>query len=86
MSLFTFITDTKDLLPVLKRIADALDRIAPLPEADAPELKPEEAVAYVDEDAMARREELDALGADASRLRQWIDEHPEEAAEMGLTI
>ena len=56
MSWFTFHTHTKELLPVLTRIADALDRLIPvLPEADD-NLKPEEAVTYVDEEVMARQE------------------------------
>lgn len=77
MSLFTFITDTKALLPELRRIADALDRIAPLPEPSDETLKPEEAVTYVDEDALAKQEAIDELGADAQRINEWLKEHPE---------
>jgi hypothetical protein len=76
----TFITDTKDLIPILTRIADALDRIAPLPE-EAVSLKPEEAVTYTDEEAIAKQEEIDELGADAKRISEWLREHPEFSEE-----
>ncbi len=59
----------------LRRIADALDRIAPLPEEDTPELKPEEAVTYADEAELARQEQVEQAG----ELARWLEEHPEWA-------
>ena len=73
-------TDTVKLLPVLERIAAALERIAP-EEAAAEELKPEDAVQYVDEEAMAKQEYIEQLGADARRLQEYAAEHPEEFSE-----
>ena len=82
MSWFTFHTHTKELLPVLTRIADALDRLIPvLPEADD-NLKPEEAVTYVDEEVMARQEEIEELSVDARRIEEYLAEHPEEAEDV----
>ncbi len=57
----------------LRRIADALDRIAPLP-TEAVELKPEEAVTYADDLRMAQREQAEEAG----QLEQWLAEHAEE--------
>ena len=76
MSLFTFITKTDDLIPYLSRIAAALERIAPEP-AEAEVLTPAEAVTYVDEEALAKQEAIDELGADAQRINEWLKEHPE---------
>lgn len=73
MSLFTWVTDTKGLLPVLTRIADALDRIAPAPESEPVPLKPEDAVSYVDEQRMAEREQAEQM----NELARWLREHPE---------
>lgn len=70
-SLFT-ITGTA-LIPVLTRIADALDRIAPLPEADVPEVPAAEAVTYTDDALIAQREQAEEMHA----LEKWLDEHPE---------
>lgn len=81
MSLFTFITNVDSIKPVLIRIADALDRIAPLPEAADETLKPEEAVTYVDEEALAKQEAIDELGADARRIEEWLRDNPDEVAE-----
>lgn len=78
MSLFTFITKTDDLIPYLSRIASALERIAPLPEAADETLKPEEAVTYVDEEALAKQEAIDELGADAKRIEEWLRDNPDE--------
>lgn len=60
----------------LARIADALERIAPLPETPV-ELKPEEAVSYVDEDAIALREAAEEV----DRMHAYVQEHPEEFEE-----
>lgn len=79
MSLFTFITNTDKLLPVLERIASALERIAPLPEEPV-ELKPEEAVSYVDEERIAQME----LAEEMHKLQEWLDAHPEEQAEADV--
>jgi hypothetical protein len=81
VSWLTFTTDFGSIKPVLMRIADALDRIAPPPEPAAADLKPEEAVTYVDEEALAKQEAIDEMGADAKRIEQYLLEHPEEAAE-----
>ena len=81
MSWLTFNTDTKALIPLLERIASALERIAP-EESEAVEIKPEEAVTYLDEEKLAEKEEADALSEDAKRLRQWLDEHPEEDPDV----
>ena len=54
MSWFTIKIDVSPLVPELKLIRQALERIAPEPDADVPLLKPEDAVAYVDEDRMQR--------------------------------
>jgi hypothetical protein len=78
MSVFSFnITDSKILLPVLERIATALERIAPLPDEKAPELTPEEAVSYADDAALARQEEIAEMGATAQQLEQFLKDHPE---------
>ena len=61
----------------LIRIADALERIAP-PIEEAVELKPEEAVTYVDEHADAIRE----IAEEQDRMRKYLDEHPEEAETL----
>lgn len=83
MSLFTFITKTDDLIPYLSRIAAALERIAPEP-AVAEAITPEEAVTYVDEEALAKQEAIDELGADAKRIEEWLREHPEEVEESNV--
>lgn len=70
-SLFT-ITGTA-LIPVLTRIADALDRIAPLPDADVPPVPPEEAVTYTDENLIAQREQAEEMHV----LEKWLEQHPE---------
>src|SRR5947208_6322023 len=57
----------------LRRIAEALERIAPI--ADAPvELKPEDAVTYADDVRMAQREQAEEAG----QLERWMTEHAEE--------
>lgn len=81
MSWLTFTTDFASIKPILLRIADALDRIAPLPEAADETLKPEEAVTYVDEEALAKQEAIDELGADARRIEEWLRDNPDEVAE-----
>lgn len=45
----------------LERIAAALERIAPLPEEPV-ELKPEDAVSYVDEEKIAKAELAEEMG------------------------
>lgn len=81
MSWLTFTTDFASIKPILLRIADALDRIAPLPEAADETLKPEEAVTYVDEEALTKQEAIDELGADARRIEEWLRDNPDEVAE-----
>lgn len=62
----------------LIRIADALERIAPLPEEPVA-LSPEDAVSYVDEEKIAERELAEEVGA----LEEWLREHPEQAEGTG---
>lgn len=57
----------------LHRIADALERIAPELEP-ADELKADDAVTYVDEQAMIRQELIE----EADALTQYMAEHAEE--------
>jgi hypothetical protein len=57
----------------LRRIADALERAFPPVAQDDTELKPEDAVTYVDEEKMARQEQVEA----ESYLEQLRAEHPE---------
>ena len=61
----------------LDRIATALERIAPEPEPPV-DLKPEEAVTYVDEQADALRE----MREDGDRLQKYLRDHPEEEAAL----
>lgn len=63
----------RSLVYQTKRIADALDRIAP-PAGDPDPIKPEEAVDYVDEERMAKRE----MAEEMNELERWLREHPEE--------
>lgn len=72
------ITGIRELVPYLRRIADALERIAPLPDDSAASLKPEEAVSYASDESLTRQHEIDELGEDARRLEDWLREHPEE--------
>lgn len=81
MSWFSLKTDTDVILPALERIAAALERIAP-EESEVVEIKPEDAVTYFDEEKLAEKEEADALGEDAKRLREWLDQHPEEDPDV----
>jgi beta-lactamase class A len=57
----------------LTRIADALDRIAPLPEPTT-DVKPEDAVTYVDEEVMAQQDEAEEIG----ELARYMQEHSED--------
>ena len=59
----------------LDRIATALERIAPELEPPADELKPDDAVTYVDEEVIARQEQVDQAG----ELARWLEDHPEFA-------
>lgn len=60
----------------LRRIAEALERIAPLPEEPVA-LTPDEEVSYVDEEKMAQRD----LAEEAHMIEQWLAEHPEAQEE-----
>ena len=82
MSWFTIKIDVSPLVPELKLIRQALERIAPEPDADVPLLKPEDAVAYVDEDRMQRAEEIEEMGAEAARLLEYAKEHPDEFPDV----
>jgi hypothetical protein len=59
----------------LIRIADALDRIAPAIEEEPADIRPDDAVTYVDEQKMARQDEIDQAG----ELARWLEDHPEWA-------
>jgi hypothetical protein len=73
MAWIEFKTDTRALVPLLTRIADALDRAFPRePEPDR-SLKPEDAVTYVDERAIAQREQAEEM----NEVARWLREHPE---------
>jgi hypothetical protein len=61
----------------LRRMAEALERIAPLPEEPIA-LTPDEEVSYVDEEKMAQRD----LAEEAHLIEQWLAEHPEAQEEV----
>ncbi len=77
MSLISFNVDLKYASTMLRRIAEALERIAPLPEDAPAELKPEDAVSYVDEEKQAQRE----LAEEAGAMQAYMAAHPEEFPE-----
>lgn len=63
----------------IRRIADALERAyPPTPVTEDVELKPEEAVSYVDEEKMAQQE----LKEQSSAIEQWLAEHPIEEEDV----
>ena len=61
MSLFTFNVELKYVGQQLRRIADALEQLAP-PVPEPVELTPDQAVSYVDEEKIARQEMAEELG------------------------
>lgn len=74
MSLFTFVADVLGVRAELRRIADALERMAPMPDATPVEaIPPEEAVTYVNEEEMTKQE----LREQMSVLERARQEHPE---------
>jgi len=75
--LFTINVDLKYASTMLRRIAEALERIAPLPDDLPAELKPEDAVSYVDEQKLAEQE----LAREAGAWREYMAAHPEEFEE-----
>ncbi len=77
MPLFTINIDLKYVGQQLRRCADALERIAPLPEDAPAELKPEDAVSYVDEQKLAEQE----MAREAGAWREYMAAHPEEFEE-----
>jgi hypothetical protein len=62
----------------LRRIADALERIAPEP-GEAVTLTPEEQVSYVDEEKIAQQELAEEMG----EAERWLREHPEQEEDRG---
>ena len=72
------ITGLAELKPILERIASALERIAPPAEESVPDLKPEDAVLYVDEEKLERAQVIEELGEEAKLLDQWLRDHPDE--------
>ena len=84
MSWFSLKLDVQPLVAELRLIRLALERIAPLPDEPAPDLKPEDAVQYVDESQMDRAEAIHEMGEEAERLLAYAQEHPEEFPEAEL--
>ena len=84
MSWFTIKIDVSPLVPELKLIRQALERIAPEPDADVPLLKPEDAVDYVNEEKMDRHEAIEEIGTEARQLLDYAKMHPEEFPEVEL--
>ena len=60
--------DERGITRELRRIADALERIAPEPEQPE-ELSPTDAVSYTDENIMAERDLAERLG----KVKQWLE-------------
>lgn len=74
MSLLTVVADVLGVRTELRRIADALERMAPMPDATPVEaIPPEEAVTYVNEEEMTKQE----LREQMSVLERARQEHPE---------
>lgn len=82
MSWLTIKLDVRPLEPLLLRIAEALERIAPEVEPVPLDLKPEDAVQYVDEEKMERAEAIREIGSEAERLLEYARDHPEEFPEV----
>ena len=83
-----FINITADLKYVgkqLRRIADALEVLVPPPQ-EATEITPDEAVTYVDEEAMAERELREEVDAVAKAYREQREREEAEEADGGLGV
>ena len=78
-SLITLNVDLKTATGYLRRIAEALEQIAP-PPSEAVELKPDEAITYYDEQRAAERDEAERL----HRLAEYIEAHPELQEDEGV--
>ena len=78
MPLFTINADLRYVGQQLRRIADALEAMAP-PAQEPVELKPDEAVTYVDEEKIAQDELRTAVQVEFDRLRE-----EEMASDGGL--
>ena len=74
MSFLTINIDLKYVGQQVRRCADALEAIAGPPPEPIEELKPADAVTYVDEERDAEREEAERL----QKLGEWLQDHPEE--------
>ena len=77
-SLFTFNVDLKYVGTQLRRIAEALESLIP-PPGETVDLKPEEAVTYVDEERDAQRE----MAEEAHRLNEWLAAQEEDETPEG---
>lgn len=83
-----FINITADLSYVgkqLRRIADCLETLYPLPQ-ELTALNPDEAVTYVDEEAMAERELREEVDAVAKAYREQREREEAEEADGGLGV
>lgn len=66
----------------LERIATALERIAPAIEQVPDELKAEDAITYVDEEALARQEIAEQMGELARWEREQAEAQEAEAEDV----
>lgn len=78
-SLFNLVV-SEEVHVQLKRIADALERIAPEPEAPV-ELAPEDAVTYFDEEKAAKQEIADEMGELERVARAMVEEAEKDKGE-----
>lgn len=85
MALINISLDFKAGLTYLRRIAEALEAMNP-PPAEPMDIKPEEAVTYVDEEAMAERELREELNAVERAYREQREREQEEQADGGLGV
>ena len=86
MSLFTFNVELKYVGQQLRRIADALEQLTP-PIPESVELKPDEAVSYVDEEKIAKQEMAEELGEVERFLAAQAElEEDERRNEGGLEV
>lgn len=74
-SLFNLVI-SEEISVQLKRIADALERIAPEP-GEPVDLTPEDAVSYVDEEKMAKLEIAEEMG-ELERIAKAMEEEAEK--------
>lgn len=85
MSLINFTIDLKYVGKQLRRIADSLEQLIP-PLQEPEMLNPDEAVTYVDEEAMAERELREELDAVERAYREAREREEGEQADGGLGV